>query len=50
MPGGSGIVIVRYPSGFTISNPDSGLTMTTYTVGSDKVTEITAGIGNIQWN
>jgi len=44
--GGSGIVILRYPSGFTIS----GLSGTTTTVGSDKVTTFTTGTGNIQFN
>jgi hypothetical protein len=44
--GGSGIVILRYPSSYIIS----GLTGTTITVGSDKVTSITAGTGNIQFN
>ena len=45
--GGSGIVILRYPSSFTIS----GLSGTTTTVGSDKVTTFTnVGTGNIQFN
>ena len=45
--GGSGIVILRYPSGYTIS----GLSGTTTTVGTDKVTTFTnAGTGNIQFN
>jgi len=44
--GGSGIVILRYPSGYTIS----GLSGTTTTVGTDKVTVFTSGTGNIQWN
>ena len=48
--GGSGIVILRYPNSYTISNPGSGLTFTTATVGSDKVTTFTAGTGNIQFN
>jgi hypothetical protein len=46
--GGSGVVILRYPSGFTISNPGGGLTYTTATDSSDKVTTFTAGTGNIQ--
>jgi hypothetical protein len=45
--GGSGVVIVRYPSIYTISNPGGGLTFTTATVGGDKVTTFTAGTGNI---
>ena len=44
--GGSGIVILRYPSSFTIS----GLSGTTTTIGSDKVTTFTTGTGNIQFN
>jgi len=45
--GGSGIVILRYPSNYTIS----GLSGTTTTVGTDKVTTFTnAGTGNIQFN
>ena len=45
--GGSGIVILRYPSGYTIS----GLSGTTTTVGSDSVTTFTnVGTGNIQFN
>jgi hypothetical protein len=44
--GGSGVVILRYPSTYTIS----GLSGTTATVGSDKVTTFTSGTGNIQFN
>ena len=45
--GGSGIVILRYPSDYTIS----GLSGTTTTVGSEKVTTFTnVGTGNIQFN
>lgn len=44
--GGSGVVILRYPSTYTIS----GLSGTTTTVGSDKVTTFTSGTGNIQFN
>ena len=45
--GGSGIVILRYPNSYTIS----GLSGTTTTVGSDKVTTFTnVGTGNIQFN
>jgi len=48
--GGSGIVILRYASSFTLTNPGSGLTFTTATVSTDKVTTFTAGTGNIQFN
>ena len=47
--GGSGIVILRYPNSYTITI-GSGLTGTTATDGSDKVTTFTAGTGNIQFN
>jgi hypothetical protein len=46
--GGSGIVILRYPAAFTITI-GAGLTGSTATVGSDKVTTITAGTGNVSW-
>ena len=50
--GGSGIVILRYSSALTISNPGSGLTFTTdnTTVANTKITTFTAGTGNIQFN
>ena len=47
--GGSGIVILRYPNSYTITI-GAGLTGTTATDGSDKVTSFTAGTGNIQIN
>jgi hypothetical protein len=47
--GGSGVVILRYPSIFSISNPGGGLTFSTATDGSDKVTSFTAGTGNISF-
>lgn len=46
--GGSGVVILRYPDTKTITI-GAGLTGTTATVGSDKVTTITAGTGNVSW-
>jgi hypothetical protein len=46
--GGSGVVILRYPSSFTISNPGGGLTFSTSTSGSFKFTTFTAGTGVIQ--
>ena len=46
--GGSGVVILRYPSGYTITI-GAGLTGSTSTDGSDKVTTITAGSGNVSW-
>lgn len=44
--GGSGIVILRYSSSCTIT-VGGGLTSSTSTIGSCKVTEITAGTGQI---
>ena len=44
--GGSGVVILRYSNAYTIS----GLSGTTTTVGSDKITTFTSGTGNIQFN
>jgi hypothetical protein len=46
--GGSGIVILSYPTDYTITI-GAGLTGSTATVGSSKVTTITAGTGNVSW-
>jgi hypothetical protein len=46
--GGSGVVILRYPSDYTITI-GSGLTGSTATSGSNKITTITAGSGNVSW-
>jgi hypothetical protein len=46
--GGSGIVILRYPSSLTITI-GAGLTGSTSTVGANKVTTITNGTGNVSW-
>ena len=46
--GGSGIVILRYPSARTITI-GAGLTGTTATDGSFKVTTLTASTGNVSW-
>ena len=47
--GGSGIVILRYPSARTITI-GAGLTGSTTTVGGNRVTTITAGTGNVSWS
>jgi hypothetical protein len=47
--GQPGAVILRYPNTVTISNPGGGLTMSTAVVGSNNVTTITAGTGNIKF-
>ena len=46
--GGSGVVILRYSDSFTIAI-GGGLTGSTATDGSYKVTTITAGTGNVSW-
>jgi hypothetical protein len=48
--GGSGVVLIRYDGGLTVSNPGGGLTFTTTTVGSDKLTTFTAGTGTVTFN
>jgi hypothetical protein len=45
--GGSGVVIIRYPSNIQLSVAP-GLVFDTNTVGSDRVTTFTAGTGTIQ--
>ena len=47
--GGSGVVILRYPDAYTVT-VGSGLTGTTATDGSDKVTTFTAGTGTISFS
>ena len=51
-PGGTGIVILRYPNAYTISNPGGGLTMSTSPVATDNVTQIThpSPGGNVSWS
>jgi|LakMenEpi03Aug12_release.lakeMendotaPanAssembly.Ray.scaffolds.fasta_scaffold01402_30 hypothetical protein len=49
MAGGSGIVILRYPSSNSLS-VGGGLTSTTSTIGDYKVTTFTAGTGTVTWN
>jgi hypothetical protein len=46
--GGSGFVVVRYPDTLTITI-GAGLTGTTSTIGSNKVTVFTAGTGNVSF-
>ena len=49
MHGGSGIVAFRYPSSLTITA--SSATVTTATVGSNKITEVTASSGGtVRWD
>jgi len=46
--GGSGVVILSYSDVFSITI-GAGLTATTATSGSNKVTTITDGTGNVSW-
>jgi hypothetical protein len=48
--GGSGVVILKYPDAYTISNPGGGLTLSTAgPSGGFKVTSVTAGTGNVSF-
>jgi hypothetical protein len=47
--GGSGVVILRYLTASGTITIGSGLTGSTATDGSYKVTTITAGTGNVSW-
>jgi len=47
--GGSGVVILRYPDDYTIS-VGVGLTSSTITQGSNKVTIFTAGVDTVSWS
>ena len=47
--GGSGVVILRYPSSVSITI-GAGLTGSETTVGANKVATITAGTGNVSWS
>ena len=47
--GGSGIVILRYLTADGTITIGAGLTGSTATDGSHKVTTITAGTGNVSW-
>jgi hypothetical protein len=44
------VVILRYPSTATISNPSGGLTFSTATAGGFSVTTFTAGTGSVIWS
>ena len=46
--GGSGIVVLKYPNTLTIT-ASGGLTASTSTSGSYKITSITAGYGTVSW-
>ena len=46
--GGSGVVILRYPSDFTIT-VGGGLTSSTATSGTSKITTFTAGTDNVSF-
>ena len=46
--GGSGVVILRYPNTYTMSQ--TGLTVSTITQGDNKVSIITAGTGTVTFS
>ena len=48
--GGSGVVILRYPTADVGSYSQTGLTVSSTTAGSDTVLTITAGTGSISWS
>ena len=53
--GGSGVIILRYSSTYNITNPNGGLTFSTYqetttTTNDTNVTVFKSGSGNIQFN
>jgi hypothetical protein len=48
VPGGSGVIIFRYSNFYTMTI-GAGLTATTINLGTNKVTTITAGTGNVSW-
>lgn len=48
-PGGSGVVCIKYPKGYTLT-VGSGLTFSTTESGDYKTTTFTAGTDNIQFN
>lgn len=49
--GGSGIIILRYPNTYILSNTTPGLSFTTNTaIAGYKITTFTAGTGEIQWS
>jgi hypothetical protein len=48
--GQDGVIILKYTTDVTISNAGGGLTMSTSVVGSNNVTVITAGTGDIEFS
>jgi hypothetical protein len=48
MSGGSGVVILRFPSVYKI-NIGAGLAGSTSQLGSNTVATITSGTGNVSW-
>jgi hypothetical protein len=47
--GGSGVVILRYPSFYTITIGDGLTADAAITIGSNKISVITAGTGNVSF-
>ena len=48
--GGSGVVILRYPTANATISVGAGLTHTSATSGSDTIVTFTAGTGNVQFS
>lgn len=48
--GGSGLVIIKYTSSATMTNPGGGLTFSTATSGGFKITTFTAGTGTVTFS
>lgn len=47
--GGSGVIILRYNAAYTCT-VSAGLTSSTSTLGSEKITTLTAGTGTVTWS
>jgi hypothetical protein len=48
--GGSGIIILKYPDIYSLSNPGGGLSFSTTSSNEYSITTFTSGTGNIQWS
>jgi hypothetical protein len=48
--GGSGIIILKYPDIYSLSNPGGGLSFSTTSSNGYSITTFTSGTGNIQWS
>jgi uncharacterized membrane protein len=48
-PGGSGVVIIRYPDSFDDAVPSAGLVWEKTTIGGNKIFKFTSGSGTVSW-